>query len=508
MLENSKESQKDVENNEEENIEIKKDIEEKNDENGKDSENKSQKDEILSKNGKELIVSNSISEDKDEEEDKVSDDDKFNEDEEDDDDEVEDIEDEDNNSMSETEKKKMRPYHYYTSSKTENMQAFNCLQKSDYLYGVKQNKYFQVYEFPNISFSEDENQPLIYVKIQLVDLSKPKYKTKKSKIKKLNDNLSYKLSMQKDIINIIKNEDEKKIDINKNKEEIKKEDKTKKKENMLDISSLDSHNYTFYETIKVIYVNYSNSQYIFEMSINMNFSINDFTNSFCKMFHLGFDKYGEKLPLIIIINNKKYLINNSKHNFFFNPFNFSYKNDYVIILERERLNYREYDLGRRANYYNFKGAKVPHFVYSAFYNLEIEGFIVTRYLNYLECEIYELKKEYYFDLDIGLKKATRSKVKELLDLNWKDRCELKGTIKSSTLRKSSENYNANCFEINTKFILVQGKIYIFLVSSLNRKLDAFIARNYSEKGLIIVTKDNRGILNGFKARTISDLTLI
>ena len=72
------------------------------------------------------------------------------------------------------------------------------------------------------------------------------------------------------------------------------------------------------------------------------------------------------------------------------------------------------------------------------------------------------------------------------------------------MRKSKDNYDGNCFEINRKFILSHGKIYIFVVTSSNKRVYTFNPRDFHNNGLIIVTRDDKGILNGFKAKRISD----
>ena len=47
-------------------------------------------------------------------------------------------------------------------------------------------------------------------------------------------------------------------------------------------------------------------------------------------------------------------------------------------------------------------------------------------------------------------------------------------------------------------------MYIFLITSSNKKMYAFNPRHISKEGLFIVSKDDKSILNGFKAKKISD----
>jgi hypothetical protein len=171
--------------------------------------------------------------------------------------------------------------------------------------------------------------------------------------------------------------------------------------------------------------------------------------------------------------------------------------NYIIILEKENHKFEEIDMGTRNNYINLKGVKIPHFVFSSYYNLQVQSFIISKNLPFLECEVYEVKKELYFNIDPENEKNTKKKVKEFLDLNWKERANLISVIKSGNIRKSKENYDANCFEINRKFILSHGKIYIFLVTSSNKKVYAFNPRHITKDGVVIISKDDKALLSGF-----------
>ena len=80
------------------------------------------------------------------------------------------------------------------------------------------------------------------------------------------------------------------------------------------------------------------------------------------------------------------------------------------------------------------------------------------------------------------------------------------TFKSNKAQKCKDNYNGNLFEINRKFILLQGKMYIFLIKSNNKKVDAFIGRDITVDGIFIVSKGDKAIINGFRGKPISDFT--
>ena len=70
-------------------------------------------------------------------------------------------------------------------------------------------------------------------------------------------------------------------------------------------------------------------------------------------------------------------------------------------------------MGTRNNYINLKGEKIPHFVFSSYYNLQIDGFVISKNITYLECEVYELKKELNFSVDPENEKTTKKKGKRI-----------------------------------------------------------------------------------------------
>ena len=314
-------------------------------------------------------------------------------------------------------------------------------------------------------------------------------------------------SKEKDIINIKNNEIIKEKEnykgkkINEEKLPINKNIKTK---NYINITIKDYSKYTFLQKIKIFYINYLNISYSIKMLININCSIKELVNEFSKLYHIPTERFSEKSSISFFINGKKYSSSNDIRKKFFIPNKFDYKNDYIILMEKGSFKFDEIDMGTRNNYYNLKEIKIPHFVYSSYYNYLIESFIISKNLTTLECELYEIKKEAYLKIEPNNEKSTRQKIKEFLDLNWKERTNFICTIKSGNIKKSKENYDANCFEINRKFILTHGKMYIFLITSSNKKMYVFNPRHISKEGLFIVSKDNKSILNGFKAKKISD----
>ena len=327
----------------------------------------------------------------------------------------------------------------------------------------------------------------------------------KNQINKKEDNNNE--NKEKDIINIKNNEIIKEKENNKGKkinEEKLSINKNIKTKNLINITIKDYSKYTFLQKIKIFYINYLNISYSIKMLININCSIKELVNEFSKLYHIPTERFSEKSSISFFINGKKYSSSNDIRKKFFIPNKFDYKNDYIILMEKGSFNFAEIDMGTRNNYYNLKEIKIPHFVYSSYYNYLIESFIISKNLTTLECELYEIKKEAYLKIEPNNEKSTRQKIKEFLDLNWKERTNFICTIKSGNIKKSKENYDANCFEINRKFILTHGKMYIFLITSSNKKMYVFNPRHISKEGLFIVSKDNKSILNGFKAKKISD----
>ena len=367
-------------------------------------------------------------------------------------------ENEDNGEDTQNHKFKKYSYNEYINSKIENSNYFDKLKVGDYIYGIKQDKYYKIL---------DKNDKNIKMKM----------------IKKIEHG------------NKIIEKDENKIMNNKLK-------------NVITISYKDYSNYKIHQRIKVKYINYLNKYFELEISININCSIKDMLEIFSKIYHIPNRSVLYLIPsLVIIINNIKYSQYNDIKNKYFIPNKFDYNNDYVIIIEKEYFNFKEVDLDSYINYLNLKNEKVPHFVCSLYYNFEIESFIVARCCLKLECEIYELKMDKYFNLDFYDEKKTKNRIKEFLDLNLKEKTKLISVIKSNEINKLVDNGNGIGFKINKKFNLIHGKMYIFLVSSPNNKIYTYCPRSLSKEGLIIVSKNDKSILNGFEAKNISDFEI-
>ena len=235
----------------------------------------------------------------------------------------------------------------------------------------------------------------------------------------------------------------------------------------------------------------------------MNTTIKDIVDNFACLFHYKHDRYSDKIPLHFFINGKKHSISNRNHSKYFIPTKFDYKNDYVLILEKQIIKLNEIDLGSRTNYVNLKGLPIPHVVYNSLYNFEVDSFIISEGLPALDCQVYELKKEINLRQFTDNEHTIKKKLKEFLVLNWKEKTNFITSFKSVKVKKS-KCYNANLFEINRKFILLEGKTYIFVVKSTNKKMYAFSGRHVSNDGLFIVSKNDKSLLNGFRVKAISD----
>ena len=357
-------------------------------------------------------------------------------------------------------KMKKNSYNEYINSKIVNSNFFDKLKEGDYIYGIKQDKFYKIL---------DKNDKNIKLKM----------------IKKIEHGNK-----------IMETNDENNKSVNKN------------LKNIINISYKDFSNYKIHQRIKIKYINYLNMYLELEISININCSIKDMSEIFSKMYHIPNRSILRLTPsLVIIINNIKYWQYNDIKNKYFIPNKFDYNNDYVIIIEKEYFDFKEVDLGSYSNYLNLKNEKVPHFVCSLYYNFEIGAFIVSKCCLKLECEIYELKMDKYFNIDFYDEKKTKNKIKEFLDLNWKEKTKLISAIKSDEIKKVVDNFNGIGFKINKKFNLIHGKMYIFLVSSPDNKIYTFNPRSLSKEGLIIVSKNDKSILIGFEAKKISDFEI-
>ena len=357
-------------------------------------------------------------------------------------------------------KMKKNSYNEYINSKIVNSNCFDKLKIGDYIYGIKQDKFYKIL---------DKNGKNIKLKM----------------IKKIEHGNK-----------IMETNDENNKSIN------------KKLKNVINISYKEYSNYKIHQRIKIKYINYLNKYLELEISININCSIKDMSEIFSKMYHIPNRSILHLTPsLVIIINNIKYWQYNDIKNKYFIPNKFDYNNDYVIIIEKEYFDFKEVDLGSYSNYLNLKNEKVPHFVCSLYYNFEIGAFIVSKCCLKLECEIYELKIDKYFNIDFYDEKKTKNKIKEFLDLNWKEKTKLISVIKSDEIKKVVDNFNGIGFKINKKLKLIHGKMYIFLVSSPDNKIYTFNPRSISKEGLIIVSKNDKSILIGFEAKKISDFEI-
>ena len=301
-------------------------------------------------------------------------------------------------------------------------------------------------------------------------------------------------------------------DKEKQKDKKEKEKENKKKNNKKKVKNLnlftvikDLTEYTFFQKIRVIYLNPLNNPVVFYLKININTSIKEIIEQFSDLYHYEHERYSDKIPLYIFINGKKHSISNRTEAKYFIPTKFDYKNDYILILEKQTFKLKELDVSSRTNYMNLKGVDVVHAVYNALYNYEIDSFLITKGITSLDCQVYELKKELNIRQFTDNEHTIKQKLREFLDSNWKEKTNFVTTFKSIKV-KNSKSYNCNLFEISRKFTLIGGKIYVFVIKSNNKKIDIFNGRRIYTDGIYIVSKNNKSILDGFKAKAISDFT--
>ena len=469
---------------------------------------------------------------------------KSEENEEDDDDDDDDLDvDDDNNSEESSDRERQKdPYHGYLNSKTEYKNFFSYVYNNHYLYGIKQNKFYKIMEKKNLT--NNDKKALIY-QFELKEL-KTENKNHITNTKLLN-NIEYMASIygkpeEKENINQENIPEEKKLESEEQTKENKKEEKTneekdkeikenkekdkdkgkekekeKEKENPykkkqkpknsnLKVVIKDLTEYTLFQKIRVVYLNSLNNPIVFFLKININTTIKELIRQFSSLFHYYLESlYNNKgIPLHIFINGKKHSIANKTSNKYFIPTKFDYKNDYILILEKQITKLKEFDLSTSTNTVNLKGIEIPHFVYNSLYNFEIDSFIMSKELDSLDCQIYELKKEINIRQFTDNEYSKKQKIREFLDSNWKDKTTFITSFKSLKARKSKDNWRANLFEINRKFILLQGKMYIFLIKSSNKRVHVFYGNDITTDGILIVSRNDKSIINGFRGKIISD----
>ena len=496
---------------------------------------------------------------------------KDSEENEEDDDEDDDVDDDDNDEGNSDEtdsyRKQKDPYHEYLNSKIQFTSFFSCISRNDYVYGIKQNKFYKIVDTKNLS---RDKKAQIY-QFELKEL-KPENKDKKVNIK-LMKNMQYMTSLygeaketEKDLqqketkeIND-KNENNNKDnknnseDLNSNKEKkeekeikeenkedkseekkekneiekkekneienkekekgkdkeknlenpYKKKNKKKQKNNNLTVVIKDLLEYTFFQKIRVIYLNSLNNAVVLYLKIDINTTIIEIINKFASLYHYKSNSRSDKLPLSIFINGKMHSISNNTKCKFFIPTKFDYKNDYVLILEKQITKLNEYELSTSYNNLNLKGIVVPHVVYNSLYNFEIDSFLISKNMDFLDCQIYELKKDINIRQFTDNENTMKQKMKEFLDLNWKEKTTLLTSFQSVKAKKSKDSYKANLFVLNRNFILLQGKMYIFVIRASNKRIYTFYGDDISSDGILIISRNDKSIINGFRGKPISD----
>ena len=302
-----------------------------------------------------------------------------------------------------------------------------------------------------------------------------------------------------------KEENKEKDKDKKGEKESKKKKSKKPKNSDLIVVIKDLSEYTFFQNIRVIYINSQNNPIVFYLKININITIKELIDQFSSLFRYKTERRSDKLPLHIFINGKKHSISNTTRNKYFIPTKFDYKNDYVLILEKQIFKFSEVTINGDTNKINLKGIEVPHLVYNALYNYEIDSFVISEGLESLECKIYELKNNIEIRQYTDNESTIRRKLMDFLLLNWKERTTLLTSFSSVKVKKG-KSWRTQLAELNRKFILRQGKMYVFLIKSSNKTVRAFslTSRYISTEGIFIVSRNNKSLIDGFRAKKISD----
>ena len=403
-----------------------------------------------------------------------------------------DEEDEENDSES------INPYNKYSNSERKLKNYIYYLEKGNYIYEKNTNKYYiylgSLYQFKDT---------YLYINNEI-----EKKKRKDEILSIINEQYIIKSYSDINDINSIKN----KILDSINQPDFLITIKEGEKESKNEIIIFDSINksifqqYSFYKNVKIYYLNYLNKKFCLNVPININWKIKDFFNYFVKLYHIPNDKPQNQSSISIFIKNQEISLINNKKKFFIPSF-FDYEKDYIIILEKENMEIINIDLGSQNKRFNFCGKKIPHIVFSSYNNFCVESIIVSNQLNILECDIYEFKEKYYFNLERNLGKYNFKKAKEiLLSGDWQKKCKYLTSIKSINSSIYKNNEDAKSFSIWPKIILYHDKSYVFLITSPDLRINVFNSGS-ADQGLFIISNDDKAILNGFNCKIISDLSL-
>ena len=401
----------------------------------------------------------------------------------------------------ENQSESINPYNKYINSEIKFKNFLSHLEKGDYIYEKNTNKYYI-----NLGLLYEIKDTYLYISSEI-----EKKKRKEEILSIINEKYIIKSNNDINDINDIKN---KILDVINQPDFLVplKEGENETKNEILIIDSNNKSNYNHYSNykkIKVYYLNYLNKKYYLNIVININWKLKDFLNYFVKLYHIPNEKQQNKSTISIFIKNHQFSgreILNNKTNFFI-PTLFDYEKDYIIVLEHENTEVINIDLGSQNKKCLFYGEKIPHIVFSSYNNLCVEFIIVSNQLNILECEVYEFKEKYYFNLERNIGRYNLKKAKESLSSgDWRNKCKYLTSIKSINSSSYKNNEDAKSFSISPKLILYHDKSYVFLITSPDLKINVFNSGS-GDQGLFIISNDDKAILNGFICKRISDLCL-
>ena len=398
----------------------------------------------------------------------------------------------------ESESESINPYSYYIKSNTKIKNIFDQIGYRKSLYEKGSNKFFfylfnlfkreGIYLYANLEYTSGNKKRKL-----IENILKKKYF--------LNNNQESNIDLDNTLNEIIK-------EINKSEflDLLKEDDKNLKNEAII-ITKKNFHKYSVFIKAKIYYLNFLNKKYTFDLIVNINWTAKDFIKYFSILYHIPIDKSSYKTSLTLFINNKQLSPKELISNFLFSPPKFNKEKDYVLILEHENFNVINIDLGSNNSKHNFNAGKVPHIVFSSHNNFFVESIIVSNKLEFLDCEVYIFKDEFYFNLDRNVGKYNFKKAKNILcSSDWKNKCKYITSIKSIKSSSYKNNEDAMCFSISPNLILQHDKTYVFLIKAPNFNINVFSSGS-GDQGLFIISSDDKSILNGFICKKISDLSL-
>ena len=323
-----------------------------------------------------------------------------------------------------------------------------------------------------------------------------KYKKTTKENKKKNKEKLNKKASKKEVKSSNKNNNKEKDNSKKNKKDQKQKEKTTK------ITLKNYRDFTPYKQIAIYYTNYLNTKKTFYYNININFNLKAFKEYFQTIYHMNFNDHRINNDGLDIIFRGKKLKKKSDNDRIFSPLKFNYKNDYIFILEKEQKKDCSIDTGSRTEWMYCEKEHVLHIFMSPNFNLMVTELMISKKYDYIECEIYEIKRG-EFTLKAKMGPSAVKAVNDFFRSQWKTKVKFITKVTSSASKKS-DNYRAKNFVLNQELFMKRGVFYVLDIKGINKKMDMFSKFN-DEGKYFLQAQDNLGVCAGMMFKLISDL---